>query len=145
MGHVFYFLGLFVFLANMNYLINFFDFIKIKEWIDSFKKITNRDPTEKDYNKSKFEKFKKFGGVEKGNLIWLFFGLITASWKIFIILISIGILLDGLIRIIGEFKMSSKFITIAKMMIFSTSTLILILNHFHLHMDLFSLLCGFFG
>jgi|688.fasta_scaffold536072_3 hypothetical protein len=143
MGHLFYIFGLFVFLANLNYISNFFDFIKIKEWTESFKKIAKRNPTEKDYKKEKLEKYRKFSGIEKGNSVWIFFGLLTSSWKIFLILLGFIGLMDLIIKISGEFRVISKYLTILKMSLLSISTLILILNHFHLHEDLFRHLVGF--
>jgi hypothetical protein len=145
MGHAFYFFGLIVFLTNLNFLYKFFDYMKIREWFISFQKITKKFPTDKDFKKGDYEKYKKFNGVEALNFLWIFFGVLTQSWKIFLLLISFNITISLIINIIGQFRLISKITLFIKFIVISLSIIILTINHFHLHLDLFSLLLRCFG
>jgi len=143
MGHLYYFLGLIVLLANFNFLVEFFNYLKIKEWFKSFEKVTKKIPNDKDFKKGDLEKFKKFNGVVGLNFLWLFFGVMSGSWKIFLLILSFNLIIDFLIHSIGEFKMFSKIINFIRTSITTISILILCLNHFHLHLDLYKLLTTF--
>jgi hypothetical protein len=144
LGHLFYFIGLIVFLVNIQFLYDLFDYIRIKEWSVSFKKITNKTPTDKDFKRGDLEKYKKLSGVIGLNFFWVFFGILSSNWKIFLIILVTSSLIDFLIHTIGQFKTLSKLIFIFKMTLITLSILILTINHFHLHLDLFELLCRFF-
>jgi hypothetical protein len=144
LGHLFYFIGLIVFLVNIQFLYELFDYIRIKEWFVSFKKITNKTPTSKDFKKGDLDKFKKLSGVIGLNFFWIFFGILSSNWKIFLAILIISSLMDLLIHTIGQFKSISKLILIFKTLVTTLSILILTINHFHLHLDLFELLCRFF-
>lgn len=144
LGHLFYFIGLIVFLVNIQFLYELFDYIRIKEWFVSFKKITNKTPTSKDFKKGDLDKFKKLSGVIGLNFFWIFFGILSSNWKIFLAILIISSLMDLLIHTIGQFKSISKLILIFKTLATTLSILILTINHFHLHLDLFELLCRSF-
>lgn len=138
MGHFFYFCGLIIFLTNLNFIYQFFDYIRIREWFVSFEKITKKFPSDKDFKRGDFEKYKKFNGVEGINFLWIFFGILTQSWKFFLLLLGFNILISILVNLIGQFKTISKFILFTKFIVISLSILLLVINHFHLHMDLFN-------
>jgi hypothetical protein len=53
-GDFFYFFGLIVFILDLNLLFEFFEYIKLKEWAESFKKVTKKEPIEKDFKKGNF-------------------------------------------------------------------------------------------
>jgi hypothetical protein len=139
-GHFYYFIGLLIFLTNINFIYEIFNFLRIREWLISYQKITNRNPSDKDFRKGDLQKYKKLGGVVNLNLLWLFFGLLSASWKIFMIILLFSYLLDFLIYMIGQFKNLSKLIFLLKIVTITILIFILAINHFHLHLDLFRLL-----
>ena len=144
MGHLFYFIGLLIFLSNITFLMNFFDYIKTKEWFLSFYKVTKKFPLDKDFKRGDYNKFKKMNGIIGLNFIWMFFGLITNSWKIFIVLLLFNLTVDISVRIIGEFKLVSKFFLLLRIIITSVLIMVLTMNHFHLHLDLFGILSSRF-
>jgi hypothetical protein len=145
MGHIFYFFGLILFLTNLSFLYQYFDYIKIREWFISFQKVTKKIPTVEDFKRGEFEKYKKFNGVEGLNFLWIFFGILTQSWKFFLLLIFFNIAISLVINFIGQFRPISKFINFIKFIIISLSILLLTINHFHLHLDLYSLLFSSFS
>jgi hypothetical protein len=142
LGHFFYFCGLIIFLVNIHFIYEIFDYIRIKEWFFSFKKVTNKIPTDKDFKRGDLEKYKNLNGVVSTNLLWLFFGILSGNWKIFLLILSISLIVDGFVYLIGQFKLISKLIFLLKTILISASILILTINHFHLHMDLYQLLSG---
>ena len=143
-GHFFYFCGLKVFLSNLNFIYHFFDYIRVKEWSISFQKVTKRFPSDKDFKRGDFEKFKKYSGVVALNFFWLFFGILSSSWKIYLVLLSLHLFINLIIRAIGEFKMFSKYLLLIKILIINLSILVLTINHFHLHLNLFQILLNIF-
>ena len=141
-GDFFYFFGLIVFILDLNLLFEFFEYIKLKEWVESFKKVTKKEPIEKDFKKGNYDRFRKYTGIIGINLIWLFLGIISDSWKIFMVVLLFTRIVDFICHLIGEYKLFSKLINLLKLSILTISVLILCLNHFHLHLDLFKLLSG---
>jgi hypothetical protein len=139
MSHFFYFFGLLIFLMNLRLITRFFNFLKLKEWSNSFQKITKKLPTIKDFRKGDFDKFKKYDALITLNLFWLFLGLITENWKIFGILLIYHILTEFIINIIGEFKIISKFLSLKKFIILTVLVFVLVMNHFHWQQNLYNL------
>ena len=138
MGHFYYFIGLFVFLGNLNLLINYFDFMRIKEWFKSFYKVTKKYPSNSDFKKGELDKYKRYNGFSGLNFIWFFLGLVTPSWKLFLFLNLLNAMIEVLCNLIGEFKLFSKILGALKLTFMTLMILLLVINHFHLHMDLFS-------
>lgn len=141
MGHIFYFFGLIIFMSNLNLLLEYFDYIKIKEWSKSFEKVTKKPPLEKEFKKGDLVKYRKYNGILALNFLWLFLGIITASWKIFLILLILNFFTNLICKLIGEFRIFSVFLNFTKNILIVFSILILCVNHFHLHLDLYNLLC----
>jgi hypothetical protein len=143
MSHFFYFIGLLIFLLNFNLITNFFHYLKIKEWFKSFQKVTNKFPTNKDFKKGEFNKFKNYNGVVALNFLWFFFGVITLNWKIFFIGLILNITIDLITRLIGEFKFLSKILSLIKFIIINLIIFTIVMNHFHWNVDLYNLLITF--
>jgi len=140
MGHIFYFTGLLVLLTNIQFLYEFFSYIKIKEWFEKSKKFTNTFHSTNRFKKVDILNYKKFQGVRTLNYLWSIFGILTPTWKVFLIIILFNFLSELLIKYIGEFKLISKIIFVLKSTVVCNLFLITIINHFHLHLDLFDLL-----
>lgn len=139
-GHIYYALGVFVLLVHITAIINFNSLSGLIVWVKKFKKVTSHLPSASDYrNNSDYElsKFVKIFNVVIS--IWFCFGLLTASWKIFLLMI-IG-------RLLLLFTKSDLFYRYAFLAINFTNvilTLLLIVNHFHLHLDLFQVITRIF-
>ena len=135
LGHIFYFIGLFLFFLTLTKTFNYFRFIDTKEWIVKFKKITGKDPLKTDFRDIEDHKlFVSYGCLSIIEAIWFMSGLITKSWLIFGLFIIISMLIKqisdrtsyGSQKIIGLFFNWIKAAIIA----------ILVINHFHFHQDL---------
>lgn len=145
LGHIFYFFGLLIFLINIQSIPKLFEYIKIREWFKSYKKVTKKIPTDKDFKKGEFDKYNNYNGIISLNFFWLFLGILSNSWKIFLIVLLISILIDSIVYVVGEFNTLSKLLSVMKIIFITSSVIVLTINHFHLHLDLFSLLVGFFS
>ena len=141
MGHLFYFFGLILVISNMNLLAKFFSFLKTKEWMESFKKITKKEPDVKDFKKTDdLERFNSLNGVLILNVLWLIIGILSKSWKVFLLLLILNYTINLLTHFFGQYKMISKIIQFCKVLILTIFIGLLTINHFHLHLDLFRFL-----
>jgi len=140
LGHIFYFIGLIIFLSNLGMISNFFKINKIKEWSIKFNKVTGRNPIKSDYKEKEFDSFISFGFLMAINFIWIFFGLLTKSWIIFSLILIFNFLINSLTKLIGEFSAISVFIQFCKMIIITSTIGILVMNHYHLHLDLLKII-----
>lgn len=141
MGHLFYFFGLILVISNMNLLAKFFSFLKTKEWMESFKKITKKEPDVKDFKKTDdLQRFNSLNGVLILNVLWLIIGILSKSWKVFLLLLILNYTINLLTHFFGQYKMVSKIIQFCKVLILTIFIALLTINHFHLHLDLFRIL-----
>lgn len=144
-GSIFYFLGLFVLLMSFSNAFNYLKYVSIKDWIDSFKKVTRKEPVRSDYRSPEdyniFSIYATFAFVE---FIWIIVGITSRSWYVFLSIILIEMIFKFLIlrlksilikQILGQIYTILKFITI----------LLLILNHFHFHYNWIELFRQFFN
>jgi hypothetical protein len=128
MGHIFYFFGLILFLSNLNLISNFFTYIKIKEWFESFKKVTKKEPQNSDFKRGEHRIFNNLNGLFLVNFFWIFFGLLTNSWKLFAVLLVINLIINLICKLVGEFRLFSKIIQFIKVILITASICILTIN-----------------
>lgn len=140
LGHIFYFFGLFIALMSLSNLLNYFKYLKVRNWSETFKKVTNHPPIMTDFrNKDEYNVFITYPIFSFLQMIWFIFGLISNSWYVFLTIIVSNIL-------ISYFSRSINFLLIEKIIGFSFNliklvlVLLLIINHFHLHYDWIELL-----
>lgn len=136
LGNIFYILGIFTLILTFSNLVNFFKYIKIKNWTLSFKKVTGVNPDKKEFKTNEeyniFSLFSFFSIIE---FLWLILGIATASWYVFISIILLGVIIRFICRItkIGFLEYFLGFpYNLAK----AFTMLFLIINHFHLHLDI---------
>ena len=140
MGHFFYFIGLIIFLINLGLLTKFHKASEIKEWVIKFNKVTNRNPIKNDFKDKDYEKYISFSFILILNFIWIFFGLLTKSWIIFSLILLFNYLTNSLTKLVGEFSVISVFIQFCKMIIITSTIGVLVINHYHLHLDLLKII-----
>jgi hypothetical protein len=139
LSDIFYFLGLLLFCITVSRVLTYSKIIDIKEWFEKFKKVTQKDPKKEDFRSEKeYSLFVSIGCFSVIENLWLICGLLTASWKIFGLLI----ILSFIFRLVFE-KLSytiQKIIGTLLTTIISALILLLVINHFHLHLDLFKVI-----
>ena len=143
MGHIFYLIGLIVFLINVNFLSNFFKYYKLKGWVLAFQKVTGKYPTTKEFKTSDIESLNKFDGVLPLTYFLFIIGILTSSWKIFLSLLIFNTIINFICKRLGLVNKVSQILQFITTSVNSIFILILIINHFHLHLDIFDILARF--
>ncbi len=138
-GHLYYIIGLIILMLSFSNIIHYYRFINTILWIQSFVKISGSPPTSKDFRSEiDYTVYLNFNSFTSIGFYWTLLGLITNSWVVFLYMIVLHFVL--------KFILDSKFITVSKHFGFlfniikSSLILLLIINHFHLHIDLLKLL-----
>jgi len=140
MGHLFYFIGIFIFLSALSNVINFNAFFKIKNWIVTFKKVAGKDPVKSDFrNKGDYNTYTTYTTLSSIESFWMLLGIVTQSWYVFISILLFNVLLNLILSI---FK--ANFIEKILLNVYGVFKLLcilaLVVNHFHFHFDWLSLI-----
>ena len=140
MGHLFYILLLFVNLTLIAYLSNFFKIKSIQEWFNKFKLFTKKNPEKSDFRtEDEYNLFTLSSAIPIIEFIIIIFGLLTASWYVYLVVFLSSIIIKLLSKIF-EYSFFSKLILAFTLFIRICVYFFLIINHFHLHLDILKLL-----
>lgn len=142
-GHIYYGIGLIVVLSVISMLLKFKNLYRIKEWEEKYKKVVGKTPLKTDYRDKKDWNLSRTSNVLYFfEIIWIFGGLITSSWYIFLSLIITTYIIAFIIK---PFKFTILFKVFVLLFSFIRlfTYLYLIINHYHLHNDTFQILKGF--
>lgn len=137
LGDIYYFIGLILFLADLGLIMKFSKIQKSKNWVEAFFKVTKRKPNKQDMDKESFQELNSSNLILTLNFLWIFFGLITKSWKFYLVVLFTNLFLNSVINKIQNLKSLSNFVSYLKMFLLTSTILLLVINHFHLHKDLF--------
>ncbi len=140
LGHLYYFFGLLIFLSNLLIQKNILNLIRLREWTIKFHKVSGRQPLKSDFKEKEYEQFVLANFTWFITFFWLFFGLLTKSWIVFAIIIFYNFLTTFFCKKIGQFTIISKFLEILRVTINIIIIGFLVVNHFHLHMDIIQFL-----
>lgn len=136
LGHIFYFIGLFLFFFSLSKSFSYSKFIDTKDWIQKFKKVTGKDPLKSDFRKQNEHKlFVSYGCLSIFEMIWFITGLLSRNWIIFGSIILTGIIVRQINDLIPSTTIQ-KIIGTTFTLIRTGFILYLVLNHFHFHQDL---------
>jgi hypothetical protein len=143
-GDIYYFFMLILIIFNILFIFNISRFYSISEWLYSYKKVTGNFPTKEKFKKDEFELMSFLNLVLIYNFFMILFGVISKSWKIYLIILSIllinTLVMKSLDLLIGRFSLIKKIIHIIFMIFLTTTLSILTINHYHLHLELFDIL-----
>ena len=141
MGHLFYFVGLIVVLFNIFNISKYKRIFELREWMIKFKEVTGRNPVATDYRKKDDKDILTAWSMSIIlTSFWIFFGLLTKSWYVFLSILLINTTINLVTKIIGEFNMFAFTIHFVKNALILFLIMFLILNHFHLHLDIWNLI-----
>lgn len=138
-GDIFYFFGLLLFLVDLGVLLKYSKIQKTKNWVEAFFKVTKRKPNKQDMNVEDFKELNSFNLVLTINFLWMFFGLVTKSWKFYLSVLIINLFLNSLIEKSKSLKSISHLLGLVKISILVSAVGLSVINHFHLHLDLFQI------
>jgi len=137
MGDLFYAIGLIVIILNLSILIRFKRYFNINEWISKFKFISNRNPNISDFRSemdSHLLTYWYFTTIF--TTFWLISGLLSKYYTVFTLIMLINIILNYLSRIFEKYKNIQFILLFLKSVIMISIVTFLVVNHFHLHIDL---------
>lgn len=137
MGLIFYFFGLILVLLNLFIISKFKRIFELKEWMVKFKQVTGRNPVATDYRKGDDKDILNTWSVTIIlTSLWIFFGLITKSWYVYLSILIFNTLINLLVKSTGEFGRIGFILSLLKNLIITATMGFLIMNHFHLHLDI---------
>lgn len=135
MGNLFYLLGILVFLTLLSNLINLNKYYSIRYWINSFKKVTGKEPRSEDFRqKSDYDVYLVYSAFSILQFFWYLIGITSGSWPVFSILILANFLI---LRITYSLPQTfvGKTILHLHLLLKVVVVIALIMNHFHFHYD----------
>jgi hypothetical protein len=139
-GHIYYAIGLLVAFSILSTILRFRKIYSTKEWIEKYEKVTGKKPIRKDYrSKEEYSASETSSILSSIELTWIIGGFITNSWYVFGSLLVISFLLNLIIRPI-KFTFFHKYISLSFLILKFSVYLYLIINHFHLHLDTWSII-----
>jgi hypothetical protein len=139
-GHIYYAIGLLVAFSILSTILRFRKIYSTKEWIEKYEKVTGKKPIRKDYrSKEEYSASETSSILSSIELTWIIGGFITNSWYVFGSLLVISFLLNIIIRPI-KFTFFHKYISLSFLILKFSVYLYLIINHFHLHLDTWSII-----
>lgn len=139
LGHIFYTIGLFLFFLSLVKTINYFKFIDIKEWVVKFNEKIKRSPKKEEYRSEKdYNTFSMFGCLIVIETFWFILGLLTPNWIIFGSVLTVSFLSKPVLDKLPYTL--QKIIGFTLNLIRTLLIIILVINHFHLHLNLIQVL-----
>jgi hypothetical protein len=140
LGQVYYFFTLILIIFNILLIANFFTYYKVVEWYHAFKKVTGKEPKKEDFKEKDFELTSFLNLVIIFNFTWIFLGILSKSWIIYLLLLGASFsnfLIQKILALIFiRFSVVSKILNFLFMIFLTVVLVILTINHFHLHLEL---------
>lgn len=135
LGNIYYLIGLVVLILSISNIYGFYKINDIKSWIRSFKKISGTDPGPNEFRNPKdFKLLSSYSLSITIEFIWLVLGILTNSWYIYLGLIVSSYIYNGILSRI-TIDTIQKNLGLLFFIFKSLIILILIINHFHLHIN----------
>lgn len=139
-GHIYYAIGLLVILSSLTMIMKFKKMNSIREWFDKYKVITGNSPEKADFrSKEESDLYRGISTLGIFEFMWVIGGLLTSSWYVFLSLF-IYALIVGLIIKPFKYTFFGSIISIHFLLLKIVVYLFLVINHFHLHYDIFNII-----
>jgi hypothetical protein len=140
LGHIYYFFGLLLFLIDLGLLMRFNKVQKIKNWIESFYKVTQKKPKKEDMNSEDYKIVNAYETLVITNFLWIFFGLITKSWKLYVIVLVLNFFVNFILMNVKRYQFLNYIFELIRFLLILICVGFAVINHFHLHIDIINLL-----
>ena len=145
MSDIFYGIGLVIIGLNLAVLLRYKKIFEINEWLAGYKKVMGRNPGKSDFrSQSDLEILLSWSFTVVITVLWMFFGLLSKYWVIFILIFCFNILLNYLSKKLNKYKRVRFLLKFIKSIVMVSIISFLVINHFHLKMDLLEGLKSFF-
>ena len=140
LGHIYYSIGLIISFLILFLILKHNKIFNIRKWAYKFNKVTNNKPKKEDFKDvEEFNLFNLSFSIEIFDIFWIIFGLLTASWYIFGLVLILN-LVRKLIFSVFEYSFFYKIFSLSFFFSKFLVYLYLIINHFHLHQDTYLLI-----
>jgi hypothetical protein len=138
----YYFIGFLLSISNFGAILKFKKIKKTKSKVESYIRVLNKIPSNDKISKKDLTDLFSFQYIMSANLIWIIFGLISDSWKIFLLIIFSILVINFFYYIFKKNSMVSFLIDLVKALFIFSCVLILTMNYFHYHVNLWELIFG---
>lgn len=136
LGGIFYALGLILVIALSSKLIRFNKIDNVFEWYSKYEIVTGTKPKDELFRtRDELSIFQSNTILNLFEFTWLILGLLSSNWVIFLTLIIYSLLTKWIITPF-EFNIAGKIIKLQLIVVKLTVIFLLIINHFHLHLDI---------
>lgn len=138
-GNIYYLIGVLVLLSLLSVILKFRKIYSVNEWKEKYEKITGRKPLKREYrSKKEYSLHESSNILGVFELIWIIGGFFTSSWYIFGIILLLSYILNIILKPI-KFTILHKLTSITFLLTRLCLYLYLILNHFYLHQNTYSI------
>lgn len=139
MSSIYYFIGIFILMFVLSQIVNFNRIFNLIEWLDKFEKIKKKKPEKADFrSEDDLNLFFIRNTLLPVEGFWIIFGFITSNWFIFILMIIYGKIIGFIFNKI-KYSIISKYLHLHFFILKSILYGFMIINHFHLKLDLYKI------
>lgn len=143
MGDIFYSIGLLIIILNIVTILKYERIFDITEWLFRYKNVTGRNPIVENFrNKEDHDLLLFWSCTVVLTVIWMLFGLLSSDWIIFLFVFLFNIFFNYTKKLFSEIRKVKMFITLIKSFIGLFIIIFLVINHFHIQLDLMKVLFG---
>lgn len=138
-GNIYYLIGVLVLLSLLSVILKFRKLYSIKEWKEKYEKITGNKPTKKEFrNKKEYSLHESAGILGLFELLWIICGFFTGNWYLFAVVLVVSYSLNLILKPF-KFSLLHKLTSFTFLLGRLCLYLYLIVNHFYLHQDTYSI------
>ena len=136
LGSIFYAFGLLVLVILSSQLLRFNKIRTVKEWFVKYKKFTDKTPIEENFrSKEEWNLYQSSQILFTIENFWIIVGFLSSNWFIFLSLLTYSMIIKWSIKSI-QFTFIGKILEFQSMILRLFTIFFLIINHFHLHLDI---------
>lgn len=136
---IYYIIGVLVLLSLFSIILRFRKIHSVREWKEKYEKIIGKIPTKKEFRSNKeYSLLQSATILGSFELIWIICGFFTVNWHLFALVLLVSYLINFIIQPI-KFSLLHKILSFTFLLSRLSLYLYLILNHFYLHQDTYSI------
>jgi hypothetical protein len=138
-GNIYYLIGVLVLLSLLSTILKFRKIYSINEWREKYEKITGKKPLKREFrSKKEYSLHESSGLLGLFEILWIFVGFFTGNWYLFGITLALSYLLNIILKPF-KFSLLHKLTSFTFLLGRLCLYLYLIVNHFYLHQDTYSI------
>jgi len=140
MGDLFYFIGLLVFIVSVAMSMSYHESSLVKEWAVAFKRVSKKDPVKSNFKSEReFNSYTLSNSGYKMEVMFFILGMLTSSWPIYFTLLTLQIF----VSMLNKYSIFNKTFGFLFQITKSITIILLVMNHFHFHKNIYDLIITF--